>query len=386
MLWAKIIFGFSALCLFYIFLGYPILISILSKIFPYKNNFSQIGKDEYALPSVSLLIPAYNEEQIIEDKIRNILDLDYPSEKLEMVIASDGSDDKTNEIVKNYFAKVKLIEYKKREGKTTLLNKTVPKLKNEIIVFSDASAMLNRDAIKKVVSHFQDESIGSVSGKYLVFNIDDTSRTKGEGIYWKYETYIKRCESKYYSILGAHGALYALRKKLFKPLPIDAINDDYILPMYSVEQGFRAVYDSSAISEEFATTSIHGEIKRRIRISVGNFQQLFLLKSLLNPFKGRIAFEFLSHKFLRSFSFVFFISLFYSNLFIIAPVFHYILFLQILFYLSSLLGFLPAKMNCKIKIFTLPFYIFLITFASLLGFYKFLFGEQKTTWEKSDEV
>jgi len=154
--------------------------------------------------------------------------------------------------------------------------------------------------------------------------------------------------------------------------------------MYAVEKGYRAIYDDSASAVEYAATSIKGEISRRIRISVGNFQQLYLLKSLLNPFKGRIAFEFISHKFLRSFSFLFMLILFIANIFINSPYYFCFFFLQLLFYLSALLGYYFSKKKHRIKLFTLPFYLFLINYASLLGFFRFLFGTQKTTWEKSN--
>ncbi len=379
-----IAFWISCIVLFYVYFGYPILILFLSKLIP--RPFVKFSEDELKdasmLPAISIFIPAYNEEHVIEKKIRNTLELDYPKDKIEIVVASDGSDDKTVEIAKLYSDKIRLIAYDMREGKTSLINKTIPKLKGEIIIFSDASAMLAVNALKNLISPFKDATIGSVSGLYILRDASSTSRAEGEGFYWHYETFLKTNESTFYSILGAHGALYALRKSLFRTLPARAINDDYILPMYGVQQKKRAVYEPGAIATEETTTSVEGEMKRRIRISVGNFQQLILLRKLLNPFRGRIAFEFLSHKFLRSFSFLFMIILFISNIFIPIPGFRIFLPLQILFYAVGLSGVIFFKNKKMPVLFMIPFYLIIINYAALIGLFKYLSRTQKVTWER----
>lgn len=380
-----ITFWISAIVLFYIYIGYPIVILFLSKLVPkpYKKFSNDELKIESLLPNISLLIPAYNEEKVIEKKIRNVLSLDYPQNKIEIVVASDGSSDRTVENAELYRDKIKLYAFKEREGKTGLLNKIVPKLSGDIIVFSDASAILRTDALKKLIAPFKDKGIGSVSGLYLLEDIASTSRAQGEGFYWHYETLLKTHESQFYSILGAHGALYALRKYLFRTLPADAINDDYILPMYGVEKNKRGIYQPEAVAIEEVSATVGGEMKRRIRISVGNFQQLFLLKKLLNPFRGRIAFEFISHKLLRSFSFLFMISLLVSNICIPKLGFRVFLFLQLLFYLLGWLGYKISRNMKTSVILTAPFYITMINYASLIGFVKYIFNTQKVTWEKA---
>ena len=370
--------------LFYVYFGYPILILFLSKLLP--KPFAKFSEEELQdgslLPAISIFIPAYNEEPVIEKKIRNTLDLDYPKDKIEIIVASDGSDDKTVEIANLYSDKIQLMAYDVREGKTGLINKTIPKLKGEIIIFSDASAMLAVNALKELISPFKDPKIGSVSGLYILRDATSTSRAEGEGFYWHYETFLKTNESTFYSILGAHGALYALRKSLFRALPPKAINDDYILPMYGVQQKRRAVYEPNAVAVEEGTTSVLGEMKRRIRISVGNFQQLFLLRKLLNPFRGRIAFEFLSHKFLRSFSFLLMIILFISNIFIPTTGFRIFFLLQIFFYLLGLSGVIFFKNKRMPVLITVPFYLVIINYAAFIGLFKYIFNTQKVTWEK----
>jgi len=379
-----IAFWISSIVLFYVYFGYPILILFLSKLLP--KPFAKFSEEELQdgslLPAISIFIPAYNEEPVIEKKIRNTLDLDYPKDKIEIIVASDGSDDKTVEIANLYSDKIQLMAYDVREGKTGLINKTIPKLKGEIIIFSDASAMLAVNALKELISPFKDPKIGSVSGLYILRDATSTSRAEGEGFYWHYETFLKTNESTFYSILGAHGALYALRKSLFRALPPKAINDDYILPMYGVQQKRRAVYEPNAIAVEEGTTSVLGEMKRRIRISVGNFQQLFLLRKLLNPFRGRIAFEFLSHKFLRSFSFLLMIILFISNIFIPTTGFRIFFLLQIFFYLLGLSGVIFFKNKRMPVLITVPFYLVIINYAAFIGLFKYIFNTQKVTWEK----
>ncbi|MDP8242421.1 MAG: glycosyltransferase family 2 protein [Candidatus Celaenobacter antarcticus] len=379
-----IAFWISSIVLFYVYFGYPILILFLSKLLP--KPFAKFSEEELQdgslLPAISIFIPAYNEEPVIEKKIRNTLDLDYPKDKIEIIVASDGSDDKTVEIANLYSDKIQLMAYDVREGKTGLINKTIPKLKGEIIIFSDASAMLAVNALKELISPFKDPKIGSVSGLYILRDATSTSRAEGEGFYWHYETFLKTNESTFYSILGAHGALYALRKSLFRALPPKAINDDYILPMYGVQQKRRAVYEPNAVAVEEGTTSVLGEMKRRIRISVGNFQQLFLLRKLLNPFRGRIAFEFLSHKFLRSFSFLLMIILFISNIFIPTTGFRIFFLLQIFFYLLGLSGVIFFKNKRMPVLITVPFYLVIINYAAFIGLFKYIFNTQKVTWEK----
>ena len=379
-----IAFWISSIVLFYVYFGYPILILFLSKLLP--KPFAKFSEEELQdgslLPAISIFIPAYNEEPVIEKKIRNTLDLDYPKDKIEIIVASDGSDDKTVEIANLYSDKIQLMAYDVREGKTGLINKTIPKLKGEIIIFSDASAMLAVNALKELISPFKDPKIGSVSGLYILRDATSTSRAEGEGFYWHYETFLKTNESTFYSILGAHGALYALRKSLFRALPPKAINDDYIPPMYGVQQKRRAVYEPNAVAVEEGTTSVLGEMKRRIRISVGNFQQLFLLRKLLNPFRGRIAFEFLSHKFLRSFSFLLMIILFISNIFIPTTGFRIFFLLQIFFYLLGLSGVIFFKNKRMPVLITVPFYLVIINYAAFIGLFKYIFNTQKVTWEK----
>jgi len=375
-----IIFWLSLIILFYIFMGYPIVLNLLEKYF---GKTVVRYKDGEELPSVSLFIPAYNEDKVIREKIENSLRLNYPEEKLSIVIASDGSTDSTNAIINQFKDAVTPMIYKKRCGKTQLINKVMPELSGEIVVFSDASSMLKTDSILKMVRNYRDEKIGGVSGTYKLQNNDNSDRSKGEGLYWKYETFLKRKESNLHSILGGHGSLYSIRRHLFEPLAENTINDDYIIPMRLLKKGYRVVYEPQSISYERTSTDVKGEMNRRSRISFGNFQQIVILRSLLNPTNGFISFEFISHKLLRSFSFFFMITLFISSLLINSEFMKLFVLLELIFYLIGLAGFILSSKKIKSKITAIPFYLCMINLSSLVGFIKFIFNKQKVTWEKA---
>lgn len=396
------LFWLSIAGIFYSYIGYFIILRFLArskryrvlspKKFEYYANdlIMKSGADnenETGMPFVSIVIPAYNEEKVILDKIENCLWLSYRADKLEIIVASDGSTDKTNEIVKSYQDQgVRLIAYRERSGKTGLVNKTIPQAKGEIIILSDASSLLSIDSVQILVRHFFNPKVGCVSGTYKLINANDTSRSAGEGVYWKYEALLKENESRLSSILGAHGAIYTFRKELFVPIPPHAINDDYIVPMTIVEQGYKVVYESDAVGIEIAETDLSHEFKRRVRIMAGNFQQIFLLKNLLNPFKGAIAFQFFSHKVMRLISPFLQVLVFLLNI-VLLPVhiFYQILFaVQIAFYIASLLGWYCERINKKIKLLYIPFYFNFGNITAFWGVFRFLTGKQSVKWEKVD--
>lgn len=380
----KTTFWTSAFLLFYTFFGYPIFLNVVTS-FIKRNLSNNDDMEDDVLPFVSLLIPAFNEESVIRRKIENSLLLDYPRSKMEIVVASDGSTDDTNRMVSAYSKKeIRIILYKKRRGKSEVINRTVPKLIGDIVIFTDASAMLAKDAIKKIVEDFRDSNVGCVSGKYVLVNGDESNRGNGEGLYFKYETNIKSKESEYNSILGAHGSLYGIRKKLFKPLEKGTINDDYIIPMQIVEQGYRSVYANSATAMETAKTTIEGEMKRRIRINTGNIQQLFFLRGLLNPLKGKIAFQFISHKLFRILSPLLIIAMLISSMISEGAFYRIVFVMQLLFYSLGIINYYLEKHNIKIKILSIPFYFTFGSTAILRGIYKYFIMEREVLWDKVD--
>ena len=362
----QIFFWIILILIFYVYIGYPISIFLLSKII-----YKKVNKSEY-YPTVSLIIAAYNEEKVIEQKIVNSLELDYTSDKLEILVFSDGSTDQTDNIVKKYENKgIKLFRYEGRKGKTYCQNETVKRSSGEVIVFSDANSIYDGQAIKELVFNFHDNNIGVVCGE-LRYQKNNISQ---EGLYWKIEKKMKKSESLFGSCLGANGSIYAIRRDLYEELPENAISD-FVEPFYIFRKGFRVVYEEKAFCmEEVGENKI--EFNRKRRIILRSLNSLRLIKDFFNIFKyGFYSVQFWSHKILRWFVPIFFLILFFSNLFLL-DVFLYkiIFFLQILFYFFALLG----KKN-KNTIFSVPYYFCLINFVSLLALVDFFRGRGQNIW------
>lgn len=397
----KVIFWPSILLIIYTYLLYPFIIflavSIKSSLAQIKLLFSEtpmVGrpKSPRYFPMVSMVITAYNEERIIEQKINNCLEIDYPKDKFEAIIVSDGSTDKTNNIVRHYENSgiIKLITYKHRSGKTGVLNKTIPHAKGEIILLSDANTLYRRDAVRKLVRHFTDKAIGCVCGRLEIKRPHGS--TSQDNLYWKYETLLKYLENKLGGVLGANGGIYAIRKELFTPIPNTTIIDDFVIPMKIKEIGYKVIYDHEAIATEETAIDNRAEFGRRIRIGAGNFQSIALTKKLLNPRRGFVAFSFWSHKIIRWLVPFFMIFTFISNLSIIMEVqslatfYGFTFVLQIAFYTMALIGFLQEKRGCQLKLFLIPYVLVLMNGAFFLGFFKYFTKIQKVTWERTERT
>jgi len=374
----QLIFWLSISLIFYSYFIYPLILAILG-IFSRK----EIKRAEIT-PSVSLLVVAYNEEKIIQEKIENSLNLDYPKDKLEIVIASE-SNDRTNDIVRKYKDKgVKLFAYSKRRGKQYTTYQALPKCLGEIIVFTDTNSMFKRDAIRKLVRNFNDPHIGCVSGELKYINPQKVAAGESEGIYWKYEVLIKRLESKIQSVLGANGSIYAIRKKLYSPLS-EYRGDDFGLPIRILQQGYGVVWEPEAVSEEEVYPKTIKEFKRKVVIVGWHFKGAFiLLKDSIKKFQLLLIFQLISHKILRWLIPFFFILIFLSSIFLLNDNFYLTLFVsQILFYLLALVGYIQEKRKKKInQIINLVYYFCMVNLAALVGVIKGLFGLQKATWEK----
>lgn len=358
----------------YVYAGYPALLVAMAALFRRPVRKAPVE------PSVSLLIPAYNEEKVIGAKIENALALDYPPEKLEIVVVSDGSTDRTSEIAARYAesGRIRLIAYPFNRGKLAALNDAVPALRGEIVVFSDAASMLRPDALRRLVCCFADPRVGAVSGLYRVHNAGAAELGAQEDFYWKYETFLKRLEAELHSIIGAHGALYAVRRNLY-PFPSPGIiNDDYVIPVRILQKGYRVYYEPSAVASEEAH-EMRG-FSRRVRIMTGNFQQLSELPALLWPPRPLPLFFFLSHKAARLLVPFAMISLAVSNLFLLGrPVYAAALAGQAAFYGAVIAGALwPAGP----RLLRLPYYFSMINAAAFLGIYYALVGRERMLWKR----
>ncbi|HTK50610.1 MAG TPA: glycosyltransferase family 2 protein [Gemmatimonadaceae bacterium] len=374
---ARIVLWASALVAAYIYIGFPLLLGFLQR-------FARRPVAKRAIePTVSVLVAAYNEAKVIESKIRNSVALDYPADRIDIAIACDGPKDDTTAIAQRTAAsigegRVRVFAYPRNRGKLYVLNDTMRELTGEIVVFTDAASMLDRDAVRRLVENFGDPKVGAVSGVYRIVRGDDAALGNQEDLYWKYETFLKEAEGDVSSILGCHGALYAIRRDLYPYPAPTTINDDYVIPMRILQQGYRVAYDSSAVAREEAHEM--SGFSRRVRIMTGNFQQLSELKALLNPLRPGPAFFFLSHKAGRLIVPIAMIAMLVANLFLLGePFYRTVFWAQLTFYGLVVLG---ALVRLKPKILRLPYYFCMINAAAFLGMYYALRGGRALAWKR----
>jgi cellulose synthase/poly-beta-1,6-N-acetylglucosamine synthase-like glycosyltransferase len=290
----QIIFWTSSAAVAYAYAGYPAIIHLLSRRFGHPPT-PPAAND---LPTVSVLVAAHNEESVLEQRIKNALELDYPKDKLEIVIASDGSDDRTVAIAAQFAPRVRVLDYPQRRGKAATLNSSVCQLTGDIVMLSDANTMIAPTALRRLARWFADPRVGTVCGKLVL--VDPASGRNVDSLYWRYETFLKKCEGRLGALLGANGAIYAIRRSTFEPIPDQTIVDDFAIPLLAkLHKGCSIIYDTEAVGWEQTPRHLRQEFDRRARIGAGGFQAIGMLWPLLDPRRGWIAFTFLSHKIMR---------------------------------------------------------------------------------------
>ena len=368
MLTLKILFWASLLIVFYTYLGYGILLYIiirLKRLFWGNPQKTVLPPDEQ-LPDITLMICAYNEEEVVAEKMANTLALDYPKDKFHIMWVTDGSNDHTNELLAAY-PEAEVVFSPERKGKSAALKHGLQELKTRYVAFTDANTMLNSGAIKEIARLFMDPTVGCVSGEKRVAAKKGTDMAaEGEGLYWKYESTLKRWDSELYSAMGAAGELYAMDVTMVKDVPDEALLDDFMMSMYVVEAGKRIAYTSEAYAMEYGSANIFEESKRKRRIAAGGLQSIWWLRSLLNPFKQPlVTFQYVSHRVLRwSITPIAMIILFLANIAIAlmggGKFFTVILILQILFYLMAIAGWLMSRYGRKNKLlYTMYYFVFM---------------------------
>ena len=367
----KGLFWLATGAIVYTFLGYPALISLLARFRGRPVKRADI------IPEVTLLIPAYNEEIVIAAKIDNSLALDYPAEKFQVVIVADGSTDGTVSIA-NGFQSVKVYYQPERRGKGAAANRIVPMLASDIIVFTDANTMLSRGTLRALVRNFADPTVGAVAGAKHV-------RGGGEGLYWRYESYLKRCDSAVSSVMGAAGELFAIRREAFQPPEEDPIIEDFVMSMRLVGEGWRVVYESEAVASEEPSSSLKEDWERRTRNAAGGFQAISRLRHLLNPCLGLVAWQYLSHRVLRWAVTPFLLPIaFLLNLFLAKHRLYRLLLLgQTVFYGMGLIGYLQTRTGRRIGFFNAVFFFCFANLATIAGFWRYINGRQPITWKKA---
>ena len=374
----KFLFYGCLFTLLYIYFGYPFLIWLIGVV-----KSQKVKKGDY-LPSVSIIISAYNEEKTIEETIENKLSLNYPKERLEVIVISDSSTDQTDILVKKYEGQgIRLLRQEPRLGKTAALNMAVPAAKGEIIIFSDANSKYEHEAIRKLVRNFNDPAVGYVTGKMIYVNPDGTIIGDGCTAYMRYENFLREMETNIGSIVGVDGAIDAIKKELYRPMNLDQL-PDFVLPLKVIEQGYRVVYEPEAIVKEPSLKTSSDEYKMRVRVSLRALWALVDLRHLLNFKKYKIfSWELLSHKWLRYLSFLFLIGIYFSNLLLWKQngFFKIFFLLQNLTYILAILAFILEKQGKKVEWLYLPFFFTLIHLSSARAFIKLILGQKQAIWE-----
>ncbi|KLT66996.1 glycosyltransferase family 2 protein [Pedobacter sp. BMA] len=381
------LFWLSLAIVFYTFLGYGLLLYILIRL---KRVFSKPVRHVLnTLPTVTLLVAAWNEEDMIEQKINNTLALDYPADRFQIIFISDGSTDRTQEYIQP-FKQIVSMHIDERNGKMAAIKRAIPAVTGEIIVFSDANTLLNEQAIKELVKHYQNKKVGAVAGeKRILVDAQADASSAGEGFYWKYESKLKTWDYELYSNVGAAGELFSIRTALYQPVETDTIIDDHMIAMRIAEQGYIIAYEPNAYASETASANTREELKRKIRIAAGGIQSIFRLKKSANPFNHPIlTFQYLSHRVLRWTVTPFLIILaFILNIALVATtnnnVYTVLLIAQIFFYSAAFIGLIFERRNIKIKSFFVPYYFCVMNYAVIAGIGRYIKKNQSAAWERS---
>lgn len=383
------IFWFSLALIFYSYVGYGILVWILVRI---KNLWKKpvpVFTNEEALPHVALIVAAYNEQDFIEKKIANSLELDYPKHKLELVFITDGSNDLTPDIIRKH-DNILLLHQPERRGKVAAMNRAIHQVQAPIVIFCDANTLLNKECIRNIVRHYADPKVGGVAGEKRIWqHTADAAAAAGEGLYWKYEGFLKKLDSDLYTTVGAAGELFSVRRELFESAPEGTIIEDFVQSLKLCVNGYVLRYEPDAYAAEAPSASIKEEMKRKVRICAGAFQAMVLLKELFNIFKYPVvSFQFISHRILRwTLCPVALITILISNILIVAiapsPFFTLVLILQGAFYVTGITGWIFASKNIRLKAVYVPFYFLFMNISVFIGFNRFIRNKQTVLWEKA---
>jgi poly-beta-1,6-N-acetyl-D-glucosamine synthase len=451
------LFLVSGFLVFYNYAGYVIPVWIINKLFASHGGAGASGGEEAwaaavasqgaeqsggavpgegvpvgavpdgAWPTVSFIVAAYNEEACIVEKITNSLEQDYPAARIEFLFITDGSTDHTTELLSRY-PLIRTLHQPERRGKSAAINRAVKEARHEILIFSDANALLNREASRKIARHYRDNRVGGVAGEKKVLPVPQIGQPvlepgieatqpdqpvpsaaaigqpvpgagpaliapdevgAGEGLYWKYESFLKRCDSAFYSVVGAAGELFSLRKNLYEELPDNIILDDFVLSLKVTQKGYRVLYEPEAFAMELPSFSLKDEQKRKVRIAAGGFQSIAILTPLLAFWRRpRLSYLYISHRVLRwAVSPLCLILAFISNgallLYGAGPLWTALFIIQVAFYGSALLGRLLPPLQERFKLLKLCYYFVFMNTAVILGFFRFLRGRQSATWEKA---
>ncbi|GCD80600.1 glycosyltransferase family 2 protein [Schleiferia thermophila] len=381
------VFWLLLFIVFYAYVGYGMILFILLRIKRLFSKKTTPERNEVFEPTVTLVVPAYNEEDFILKKVENCLQLDYPKDKFEIIFITDGSTDRTKELLEKD-GRVKVLHEDRRAGKAAAENRAMRFVKSDIVVFCDANTLLNKNAIRELVKHYKDPEVGAVSGEKRIMNQEaEGASAAGEGLYWKYESTLKKMDSEMRTVVGAAGELISFRTDLVEDLEEDTILDDFMQSMRIALKGYRVIYEPEAYAMETASADVKEELKRKVRICAGGWQSMSRLLPAFNVFRHPLlTFLYTSHRVLRwsiaafVLPIIFILNIFLANR---GGVYVFLLIAQIIFYVLALLGWYLQSKKMKVKLLFVPFYFTLMNYAVFAGFFRWLRGTQKATWERA---
>lgn len=390
-----LLFWICVAAIAYTYIGYAMVLHVLSGIsraiddskyvLRKKDRRLEPARDGAPLPSIAVVISAYNEESCIEQRISNLLGQDYPKDRFRILIGSDGSTDRTNTILESLsHPQLNIFLYEENRGKATVLNDLVQNVTEEVAVFSDANTDFEPGALRCLARHFDNEEVGAVCGELQLYDASETSAANQDSAYWKLERVLKFHEARLGGLLGANGGIYAIRSKLYQALPPDTLIDDFMIVMRVAMQDYRVCYDPAAIAREETAPDVGDEFRRRVRIGTGNYQAFFRLLGLLNPRYGWLTFTYISHKVLRWFVPHMAIIALLANSMLLSNPFYLITFILQLVSYAALAILANNKMLDEMpKPVRVAGFLFSMNVAFMIGFINFFRRDIKGTWTRT---
>ena len=390
----EIFFWFGLFIIIYTYVGYGILLFAIVRLKRWVGSGRRGGGnpqavDTDALPSCTVVVAAYNEEQDIEDKIHNTLALSYPEGKISYCFVTDGSTDATPDIV-GKFPQITLLHEDVRNGKIAAVHRAMMQVSTDVVVFTDANTLLNTHALMEICKHYHKPKVGAVAGEKRVYaGVKADASAAGEGFYWKYESALKRWDSELHTVVGSAGELFSIRCALYEPVPADTVLDDFMISMRIAERGYRVVYEPGAYATEMASENVGEELKRKIRIAAGGIQSILRLTRAPNVFVNPLlAFQYLSHRVLRwTVTPLMLVAVFVINACLhiggAGPVYSLLFYGQVAFYACAIVGMLLERRALRVKLLFVPYYFCVMNYAALAGMVRYFGSGQSAVWERS---
>lgn len=382
----EILFLTALFIVFYTYFGYGVLLYLLVKI---KRVFSPSPEREQSPfePEMTILITAYNEKDFVKLKVENTRSLDYPKDKIRQVWVTDGSNDSTPDMLKKY-PEVTVLHLDERKGKIAAMNRAMKFVETPYVIFSDANTMLSEGSVRVIADLFRNPKTGCVSGEKRILSTGaESAAGAGEGIYWRYESTLKKWDAELYSAVGAAGELFAIRTELFCEVEPDTLLDDFIISLRIAMSGYKIDYNPQAYAIEAPSESVKEELKRKIRIAAGGIQSIVRLLPLLNIFKYKtLSFQYISHRVLRwTIAPALLPVIFILNAILIerSVIYQTLFIAQIIFYTLAAIGWVLQSREIKIRVLFIPFYFLIMNYAVYRGFLRYLAGKQSVNWERA---